>query len=201
MSKNTNPVKQEAIIFDLDGTITDFRTIDSEIISSMFSSKIVLFLDRVLWRINETDILKNTMLILKIRLFLYSIFSGKSYFKILNNYRREYFFKTYNEFRKKYEVLKSLSKRYVVIILSNNEFSKGVKYQEISTINSSSKYSSILKLMKIYDIKYFVGNNLIDDVLSVKGTNIKSIYVGKNSFVGYFADRHCSISEFLNSVK
>lgn len=201
MSKNTNPVKQEAIIFDLDGTITDFKSIDHEIISSMFTSKIILFLDRVLWRINETDILKNTMLILKIRLFLYSIFSGKNYFKILEKYKQEYFFKTYNEFRKKYKLLKSLNESYAVIILSNNEYSKGVNYQGISVTSSRSKYTSILKLMRKYDIKYFVGNNLFDDIFTVKGTNIKSIYVGKNNFVGYFADRHCSISEFFNSVK
>lgn len=200
MSKNTDPARKEAIIFDLDGTITDFRLIDNEIITDMFKSKFVLFLDKILWRINEQDVLKNTMIFLKIRLLLYSIFSGKNYAKIMKRYREEYFFKTYSEFRKMYELLLVIAKRYEVIILSNNEFSKGIEYGKITVTNSKSKHLSLLKFMKTYDIKYFVGNNLLDDILTVKGTSIRSIYVGKSRVVSAFAYDTCDILEFLKSL-
>ena len=200
MSKNTDPARKEAIIFDLDGTITDFRLIDNEIITDMFKSKFVLFLDKILWRINEQDVLKNTMIFLKIRLLLYSIFSGKNYVKIMKRYREEYFFKTYSEFRKMYELLIVIAKRYEVIILSNNEFSKGIEYGKITVTNSKSKHLSLLKFMKTYNIKYFVGNNLLDDILTVNGTSIRSIYVGKSRVVSAFAYDTCDIFEFLKSL-
>lgn len=182
--------KKKTIVFDLDGTISDFENIDHEIVNEIFpNSKIVKLIDRIAWCINRKDIIKNTMLILMIRLALYSFISCKSLKKVFNKYRQEYFFKTYKDLRKIYPRLEELSKKYRIRIISNNKYSSGIKYKKIKVRYMSSKLNFIRCLKKNrHNILYIIGNNLCDDILVAKSLNDKSIYVGKNSFVRFIAD-------------
>ena len=191
--------KKKTIVFDLDGTLSDFERIDHEIIEKLFpNSKLVKFVDKIAWFVNKKDILKNTMPILILRLVLYAIISGKNVKEILNMYRQQYFLKTYDSLKKIYPQLVTLYSKYRVRIISNNKYSKGIQYKKskVKYMNSKLKFVNCLKKNN-HDIVYVVGNNLCDDILTAKLSNNKSIYIGKNKFIKFISNE---TFENINSV-
>lgn len=180
---------KKTIVFDLDGTLSNFEKIDHKIIEMIYgNSRIVMLLDKFLWSINRFEILKNTMWLLKFRLALYSIITRKNIEENFKKYHIEYFTLTYHDIKYNYEnYLKRLRKKYKIRILSNNMFAKGLEYSGLRVICNTSKSKHIKIFKKYHDTEYIVGNNLLDDILvgSIKG--IKTIYLGKNEFVKIFS--------------
>ena len=183
---------KKTIIFDLDGTLSNFEEIDHKIIDLIYGNfKFVMFIDKLLWSINRLEILKNTFFILKVRLFIYSILSRKRAQKCMDLYKIEYFSRTYASLKYNYEnYLKELMKKYRVRIISNNMFAKGLEYGKVKVICNTSKVRHIRYLRRRHNIAFVIGNNLLDDVCSANLLNISSIYIGKNSFVKLFANKN-----------
>lgn len=198
--------KKKTIVFDLDGTLSDFERIDHEIIEKLFpNSKLVRLVDKVAWFINKKDVLKNTMPILILRLVFYAIISGKNVKKVLKIYRQEYFFKTYHSIIKMYPYLSILYNKYRLRIISNNKYSLGIQYKKAKVKYMSSKLKFVNCLKKNnHDIIYVIGNNLCDDVLTAKLSNNKSIYIGKNKFIKFISNESFeninSVLDFLNNL-
>lgn len=198
--------KKKTIVFDLDGTLSDFERIDHEIIEKLFPNfKLVKFVDKIAWFVNKKDVLKNTMPILILRLGFYAVMSGKNVKKVLNMYRQEYFFKTYDAISKIYQQLLPLYNKYRIRIISNNKYSKGIQYKKAKVKYMSSKLKFVNCLKKNnHDIIYVVGNNLCDDVLTAKLSNNKSIYIGKNKFIKFISnekfDNINDVINFLNNL-
>ena len=73
--------KVPSILFDLDGTITNFEELDNRIIrEEIFKDcPIVVAIDKIAWKVNRLDLIKNTTIMLKLRLFVYSLIAGSSY--------------------------------------------------------------------------------------------------------------------------
>lgn len=176
--------KIKSLIFDFDGTVSYFEANDHIIVDTIFGkNKIVHFIDKMLWNINRLDVIKNSMTMLKIRIWFYSLFSGKSYKQNLATYRQEYFFLGLYDLRRITEKLLELSKEYKVFILSNNEYSLSIENKGIKICNVKSKFDFIKKIIRRYKICFVVGNNLVDDILPAKKLNIDSVYIGRSKFV------------------
>lgn len=198
--------EKKTIVFDLDGTLSDFERIDHEIIGELFpKSKLVKLIDKFAWFINKKDIIKNTMPILILRLVFYAVISGKSPKDVLNKYRQKYFFKTYDDIRKIYPELLKLCKKYRVRIISNNKYSKGIQYKKVKVkyMRSKLKFVKSLKRNK-HDILYIVGNNLCDDIITARLSNSNSIYVGKSKLIKLFSnnsfDNISLVLDYLNTL-
>ena len=192
---------KKTIVFDLDGTLSNFEEIDHIIIDLIYGdSKFVMSLDKFLWKINRLEILKNSMWVLKFRLIIYSIFSKKRIKKCLNEYRLEYFMRTYNDLRQNYDsYIYCLKEKYNVRVISNNIFAKGLEYNGMKVFCNTSKIRYLRHLKKRNNIEYVVGNNLLDDILTGKLTSAKAIYLGKNPFVKFFSTKNfTSLDEVTN---
>lgn len=175
--------KVPTIIFDLDGTITDFEKIDNRIIrEEIFSNcNIVLAIDKLAWDFNRLDILKNTTIMLKLRLFLYSILSKVEYSKVLNRYNDLYLRYSKQYILKHKKLIKFLkAKGYHIIVLSNNKLADNLYLEEAEITSVNSKLKALQKLKKYCDIECFVGNNLMDDIIPAKANAIVPIYRGRS---------------------
>jgi len=183
---------KKTIIFDLDGTLSDFEAIDHKIIDLIYGNfKFVMFLDKLLWSINRLDILKNNFFILKLRLIVYSILSKKRISEAMNYYRIEYFTRTYRDLKYNYEnYLKTLKMKYKIVILSNNMYAKGLCYKGVKVVCNTSKLRYIMHLKKHHNIAFIIGNNMFDDIFSSNFVNIYSIYIGSNPVVKIFAKKN-----------
>ena len=73
------------VFVDIDGTINTFKTVDCRIIAELFGHhRQVLFCDRILWKINDLDLISNSMHIFKLRILIYSILSFSSFLENMN---------------------------------------------------------------------------------------------------------------------
>ena len=203
--KDIQNKRRKILVFDFDGTISNFKEIDSKIIFELFSdSSLVKFLDKILWWVNEKDIIRNSMLLLKLRILVYSFISATNFYYNLCEYKRRYFFYSCSSLRNVIDLLEEISKTTKVIVLSNNSFTRGIACRNIRVKYTSSKKKYIKELSKHRDIPYMIGNNLSDDILVAKFLKIKSIYVGKSFFVrilGRPSYSFYNIEECLNFFK
>lgn len=176
--------KRRAIIFDFDGTLTQFRRIDNEIIETIFDGhKIMLFIDRFLWIINGLGIIGNSMLGLKIRLYLYALFSFKTtkrYLNVLLRYEEMYIALSSNIKEETLNSLRKIKEKYKVVIISNNFFAKGIAVDGIKVEYAYKKKNLFKEERNKNDVAYIVGDNLFDDYTNSKKTPF--VYVG-SSFV------------------
>lgn len=186
--------KKSVLVFDLDGTIfEEFLERDKVHIKRIFNNnKAVLFIDSIARFINSFDIIKNSMIFLRLRLAVYSLFVSKTYSHIMAEYEKWYKEEVLVSIISQIEELMYLSE-YEIIILSNNLFSKGIEFSKdkircrISLITSSDKYKSLKKIQKERHIKFMIGNNFSDDILPSMILNISNIYLGKSRLVKIFA--------------
>lgn len=198
----SNKKRKRLLVVDFDGTFfEDFFEIDREIIKEIFQSKIVLLIDMIARKINELGIVKNTTRVFKLRLFVYSIFSLKNYFKTKEEYRKCYVSAANNaivEVQKKLSTLypdvfyhKSFendeeenltSEKVGYIILSNNEFSSSIKaeYQILVDNNKSKILKNIKEKFKDFDI-CMIGDSILDDIIPAKFLNLGYIYIKRNT--------------------
>ena len=136
--------KIPVIVFDLDGTVTDFEKIDNEIIRNQIfkNHKVVLFLDKMAWKVNEQDIIKNTTIMLKLRLFVYSLISFLNFKEVLEEYEKLYIHYTAVDILKHIPYFNKLKQKgYHVIIISNNKIVDKllIKLVEIYSVESKMK--------------------------------------------------------------
>lgn len=151
------------VISDFDCTFFNFAEVDRKVITDIFGNhKIVLLLDRILWRVNSLGIFGNSMRALKLRFLAYSIltiFSGYiKYSYIYDRYEKlykEYAQKKYN--RKKWIVRKITQRGYYFAILTNNKFASEIKADYIIYVKSKRRY------LKRHIPEILIGDNLWDD--------------------------------------
>lgn len=183
------------IIIDVDGTITDFKQIDHEIISLMYEkNKFVIALDKLLWRINGLDYFTNKFWIFKFRIFLYSILSLSNYKFNMIKYQKNYVAKTRQDFNKYFDVLHPKIEKmgYETLLLSHDRFAGNVS-NKIICVRDKKRYV-LDNVYSSYDVIYVIGNNYMDDIklglklqklnndLDVKiETNI--VYVGTSRYL------------------
>lgn len=177
------------ILFDVDGTVTNFERIDHLAISKCFrTSKIVVWLDKLLWCINRLDLVANNFPLFKLRIWIYSVLSFSNYKANLKMYETVYVEETKKEIAKYYadehERLKCLNME--IRFLSNNQLDTSTS-SYIITVKNKGKY--VMKnIYGKYDIVYVVGNNWSDDVrlglkLRKKNKTTRAVYIGKSRFL------------------
>lgn len=204
---------KKIIIFDLDGTIdgqikvltngktkvnnVNSRTIDNIIIDELFEkNKFINLIDSILWKINELDIISNNMWLFSLRIFIYSMFTGKKCKKSL-----EYYEKIYVELMKKYvvekynEEISNLRKLgFELMIFSQNIYTKALEeYIPIKAVANKRKH--ILKLSHETKIAYLVGNNYVDDICLAHKVGAEAIYVGKSKLLKFIAKKDLIVVE------
>lgn len=187
--------KVPSILFDLDGTITNFEELDNKIIrEEIFKDcPIVVAIDKIAWKVNRLDLIKNTTIMLKLRLFVYSLIAGISYKKVFDEYSKGYVEYSRKEILKHKKLIKALKEKgYHIIVLSNNKMADNLFLEEAEISSVNSKFREIRKIKEYCYIKYFVGNNLMDDIVPAFLYNVKSVYVGKSKAAIW-------ISKFLNA--
>lgn len=177
------------ILFDVDGTVTNFERIDNLAISKCFkTSKIVMWLDKFLWCINRLDWVANNFPLFKLRIWIYSLLSVSNYKTNLQMYETVYVKETKQEIAKYYESqherLKNLNTE--VCFLSNNQLDTSTS-SHIITVKNKGKY--VMKnIYGKYDIVFVVGNNWSDDIrlglkLRKKNKITCPVYIGKSKFL------------------
>lgn len=200
------------ILFDVDGTVTNFERIDNLAIFKCFhSSKIVMRLDKFLWCINRLDVIANNFSLFKFRIWVYSLLSLSNYKANLERYEKVYVEETKAEIAKyyesQYEKLKSLDAE--VRFLSNNQLDTSTSSYIIS-VKNKGKYVMEHVYGK-YDIVYVVGNNWADDVrlglkLRKKTKTTCPVYIGKSKFLINFVlkksqvEVYPTLNEFVNHL-
>ncbi|MBR1884073.1 MAG: HAD family hydrolase [Clostridia bacterium] len=181
------------VFIDVDGTLFDtFKEDDKRIVKEIFGSNVVIkIIDSILWKINSLDYISNSIVFLKLRFLIYSIFSFKKYSVIISKYENMYkYFLNRCLMNIDSDKLKNLKRNYDVHIVTNNPFSIDVieNYFEhiIFCKHTAHRIRNIEEhMLKKSDncIKYFVGNNYQDDVEIAKKMKAKSVYVGSSKIV------------------
>lgn len=159
------PLMRPLVIIDIDGTITDFKRIDHEIISNMYKkSKLVLAFDKLLWKINGLDYITNKMWLFKFRIFLYSILSLSSYKLNMVKYQKCYVPKTKEDFDRYFSMLNSIliAKDYELLLISHDSFASKIN-EKVVSVRDKRRYV-LNNVYTNYDIIYVVGNNYMDDI-------------------------------------
>lgn len=183
------------IIIDVDGTVTNFKRIDHEIIYDMFHrNKLVMMFDNLLWKINGLDYFTNKFWIFKLRILLYSLFSLTGYKLNMIKYQKEYVQKTREDCKEYFEILHPVIEDlgYETLLLSHDRFASNV--DDSITCTRDKKRYVLNNTYSKYDVIYVVGNNYMDDIklgmslrklnerLGVKlQTNI--VYVGESKWL------------------
>lgn len=174
---------------------------------------IVKVIDSICRKINDADIIKNTTNILFLRFFVYSLFvpisvkrseieeynnswlvkkgyeeKVTSYVSLLLREYKEWYVREaalaiVNCFEKDFKPLINLG--YHIIIMSNNELAKELMNMPYEIIVGKSKLIELKKLLKdpVLDIRYFVGNNYMDDICNAYILGINAVYVGNGYWV------------------
>ena len=181
-------LKKLAIV-DVDGTITDFYKVDHEIIPEIYHNKLVLFLDKLLWKLNSLDIITNSYSLFKLRMSIYSILSLHNIKKDIAKYKSEYikyangYFK--NFLQNEYKLLKN--KGYDILILTSDPFDS---YMDRRVTVSQDKVRYVEdNVPSKYNEVCVIGNNFSDDILSGiklrEKFNIKVhiCYIGKSPII------------------
>ena len=169
------------IIMDLDGTLfDDFFEADRKIITQIFSSNnFVLFIDTVARIINNLGFIKNTTSILKLRLFVYSFLSLKSYKKVILEYKKSYSKCAYEALKRNYHYIEELKKlKYTVLIFSNNRYSKPISsvYKVFIVKNKPKKIKELYNYYK-EQVSFVVGDNYFDEILPARKLSIPNIFI------------------------
>lgn len=164
-------MNKKILIMDIDGTLLeDFKSIYSQIINSLFGkSKAVMRLNLLLYKINDLDIISNSMFIFKSVIFFYSLISFTNFSKNLKQYEKLYVEKSKDEIIRNYNEVVVVLERlgYEVILISHSIYTNNFKkYIPTKIITPRNKMKYIPKNMSNLNIAYMVGNNFFDDIFS-----------------------------------
>lgn len=183
------------IIIDVDGTITNFKKIDNEIISDMYKdNRLVIALDKLLWKLNGLDYFTNKFFVFKLRMFFYSLLSLSGYRFNMIKYQKEYVTKTKESFKGYFDTLHSIIENmgYETLLISHDRFAKNVD-KNIVCVRDKESYV-LNNVYSSYDVIYVVGNNYMDDIrlgLKLRDLNSKLnlniqtniVYIGKSRYL------------------
>lgn len=178
---------KKACIMDIDGTLfLDFKKVYLDIMKSIFGkSKIVMRLNALLYKINDLDVISNTMFIFKSVILLYSILSFSNYFENIESYKKQYVAKAKNEVIKNYnEIIRPMERlEFEVFLISHNTYTHNFKeFIPINVITPKNKRKYVPKNMSSYNIVYMIGNNYFDDILTSFLLNKKYRHQKKDYF-------------------
>lgn len=124
--------------------------------------------------------MKNTTIMLKLRLFVYSIIACLKFSDVLAEYEKLYTKYTAKEILKHVSYFNELKKNgYHIIILSNNKIVDKLLIRSVEIYSVESKMKALKKLQENCFVRYMIGNNLIDDIIPAYMLGIKYKYVGK----------------------
>lgn len=180
-----NYKKRSLVVFDLDGTLINFKRIDNSIISELFKDNwVISTLDKLLWKINDMDYISNCYGIFKARIGIYSLFSGYQKEELMKLYGKKYIELAMDETIEKYNHIKNLENLgYEVIIVTHNIFADGLNnYVPVTFALNKRKYFTG-ELLEKYNVIYVVGNNYVDDIKSAYLVKAYPIYIGKSKVV------------------
>lgn len=200
------------ILFDVDGTVANFERIDNLAISKCFkASKIVMWLDKLLWCINRLDLVANNFPLFKLRIWIYSLLSHSNYKANLKMYETVYVKETKEEIAKYYKNqhkrLKHLNME--IRFLSNNQLDTSAS-SYIINVKNKGKYV-MENIYGKYDIIFVVGNNWSDDIrlglkLRKKNKVTYPVYIGKSKFLIKFllkkkqVEVYATLDEFVTHL-
>lgn len=207
--------RKKIVYIDVDGTLIDFKKLDNYIISKIYSkNKIVKLLDKLLWWVNDFDIIGYSNFIFYARMCLYSIVSLKNVKKVLCYYEllySKYVKEHINESLK--SVLMQLEDNYQVIIVTRNMYAKCISdCIDLPVLVVKNKNTFYSKLYNNDNISYIIGNNYMDDIFSCyllnmmyKRNKIKNevtpIYIGKSKIVKWIVSKKTvCFKEFITCV-
>lgn len=169
-------VVKNLIISDFDMTFFNFKEVDNQIIKDIFKNhKLVLFIDKLLWKINSLGIIGNSMNGLKFRFFIYStltLFTGFiKYNYIFNKYEIMYKELSVKKYQRKEWLVKQIERKgYKFIILTNNKFASELGISDIIYTKNKRKY------LKKCKPQYLLGDNFWDDYRNCpKGTKYVNV--------------------------
>lgn len=185
------------VFVDIDGTINAFKTVDCRIIVELFGHhRQVLFCDRILWKINDLDLISNSMRIFKLRILIYSILSFSSFLENMKSYERLYHAYTIKEVEENYRLhLKRLEELgYQVLLVTHSEFAS-IFHTKFSIEIPKKKPKFIKESYKKEKVSYMIGNNYCDDLKLPVKLGIKTIYIGKSRLVKHFIQKKAVVME------
>lgn len=177
---------RSVIILDVDGTVTNYERIDNLAISACFGkSKAVMWLDKLLWKVNKWDIIPNNFHLFKLRIWVYSVLSLSNYNSKIKEYESIYAKATnkavYYCYNSIYPKLKHLG--IELRLISNNQLDTSTS-PHIIPVRNKKKYV-MEHIYGKYTNMYIVGNNWSDDIklgltLRGKNLNVYPVYIGKS---------------------
>ena len=198
--------RKSLIIVDIDGTIIDFKEIDNKIIKEIYGKfRLVLFIDKILWKINSLDLISNNILTLNLRIIFYSLISFIDPIKALKSYNCKYK-KLAKAQLNSYLIdninyLKTLVDE--VIFTTNNFHAYCLRETLKAKIIIKNKKRCIQNLFNV-QVKYIIGNNFADDILPAKKLNKKYTLLKRNKAVivyignSYIVKKVSNISSYDN---
>lgn len=191
------PSSKKYVLFDLDGTLFDFKEFDNSFIIRYFTtSSLIRFIDWFLWRVNDLDIFSNKYTILKLRLFIYCLISNSNFDYILKIYKEEYKKALLETLPQIQNIFKHINtKGFDIIVMSNNPlccFSEFRENLNAALYVPNTIYNVKHKLYKNFidglNVIYAVGNNYFDDIITAR-KYIKSsviVYIGNSVLKNLF---------------
>lgn len=210
--------RETCIVVDLDGTLIDFEKIDKKIIQSIYGeNRGVKWIDKVLWKINSYDIITNNIFIFTMRILLYSILSFSNPVKAFVlygiKYRENVLEQIDDTLLQNLDFLKTLADK--MYIATNDIFVHAIyKDLPVKNIVVGKKKKFISSLYRHFEVKYVIGNNYMDDILSCKKLNqnykkhdmktrATMVYVGKSILIWKMSSllRFEKIDDFIRYVK
>lgn len=198
--------KPKAVIIDVDGTLIDFvSSFYNCYINRQFGkSPIVIVLDKLAKFINNLDLLSNSKATLDLVLFGFSVISGQSYKVVKAEFVQlysNYIYANQPCIIRRLKMINELG--YKCIVKSNNPYAREIlsviKYADEFIVISSKKNErdkQFASLLSKYEVKYFVGNNYVDDIRMAKHLKVPSIYVGDSVLKDFF-----NADYYINSIE
>lgn len=206
---------REKIIFvDVDGTLIDFKSIDKQIINNIYSdSKLVKFIDRILWWFNDFDLIGYSNAIFYARIFLYSILSNKNFKKSLVEYKNWYSKYTKKQITPEFKntILELENNNYQVCVVTRNMYAACLSELLEKTVHVvKDKKVFYSKLCYNYRVSHIIGNNYMDDIVSCYLLNlmykkrgirktVTPVYIGKSKVVRKIAKKEVKCFEKFNT--
>jgi FMN phosphatase YigB (HAD superfamily) len=198
--------KQKAVIIDVDGTLIDFiSSFYTCYINRQFGkSPIVIEINKPAESLNALDLLSNSKATLDLVLFGYSVLSGQSYKVVKAEFVQlysNYIYANQPCIIRRLKMINELG--YKCIVKSNNPYGESVLKEAdfcdhfvVISSNKSKRKLQFKELLSKYEVKYFVGNNYVDDIRMAKHLKVPSIYVGGSVLKKFF-----NADYYINSIE
>ncbi|MDD3304231.1 MAG: hypothetical protein PHP54_04870 [Clostridia bacterium] len=170
-------------IIDIDGTfLRKFTTIFNTIIEELFGKNILVRGINLLFnRINDLDIISNSMFMFKFVMLIYSILSFTNFKQNCAKYEERYYELAKKGIKSSYDdyVAKLEELGYYVLFVSHNVYTHRFEILGDRIITPKNKRRYLPKYFQELDVRYVIGNNYMDDIVSGMRLNKKYRKAGK----------------------